>query len=83
MAIGEVVRVVIDHGIWGLGVGSALLLARSLARSRPGRELGRVISIEIRWRYLRWKGVPEAELRRLLRDGWSDDDPKSEPPATV
>lgn len=81
MAIDQVVRVVIDHGAWGLGLGSALLLARFLARSRPGRVLGWIISIEIRWRYLKSKGVPNAELRRLLRDGWNDDDPTSEPPA--
>lgn len=82
MATGEIVRVVVDHGAWGFVLVLALFLARFFVRSRPGRELGRVISIEIRWRYLKWKGVPDDELRRLLRDGWSDD-PKSEPPATV
>lgn len=68
MATGEIVRVVIDHGAWSLG----LFLTLILTRSRPSRELGRVISIEIRWQYLERKGVPDAELRRLLRDGWND-----------
>lgn len=77
--IGEIARVVVDHCVWGLVLASALFLARS----RPARELSRCVSIEIRWRYLKWKGVPDTELQRLLRDGWHDDDPMSEPPATI
>jgi hypothetical protein len=79
----EVMRVVIDHGMWGLVLVWAFFLVRLLVRSRPGRELGRVLSIEIRWRYLKWKGVSDAELKQLLRDVWNDDDPTSEPPTTV
>lgn len=44
MTIGEIVRVGIDHRVWGLVLG----LAFFLARSHPARELGRCISIEIR-----------------------------------
>lgn len=79
MTVGEILRVVVDHGMWGLGMGSILILARS----RPIRELGRIVAIELRWRYLKWKGVPDHDLQRLLRNGWNDDGPKSEPPATV
>ena len=79
MTIDDVVRVVIGHGVWGLVLALVLLLARS----RPARELSRCISIEIRWRYLKWKGVADIELQRLLRDGWNDDNPTSEPPATI
>jgi len=77
VTIGEIVRVVIDPRVGGL------VLIFFLARSHPARELGRCISIEIRWRYMRWKGVPTTELQRLLRDAWNDDDPSSEPPATI
>lgn len=78
MATGEMVQVTLDHGAWGL-----VLILLLFARSRPIRELGRVIAIEIRWRYLKRKGVPEAELQRVLRDGWNDDEPTAGPPTTV
>lgn len=69
MAIDEIVHVVVDHGVWGL----VLVVAVIVARSRPSRELSWCISIEIRWRYLKWKGVPDSKLQQLLRDGWNDD----------
>lgn len=77
--VDEIVRVLVDHGVWGL----VLFLLVLAARSRPARELSRCGAIEIRWRYLRWKGIPEDDLRRLLLDEEDDDDHKSEPPITA
>lgn len=73
---GEIVQVVADHGVTGL----LLFLGVILTRSRPTRELGRCLSIEIRWRYLRAKGIPVAELRRLLLD--DEAEPSGDPPTT-
>lgn len=69
--VGEILRVVLDHGTWGL---AALLLVLA-GRSRPGRELGRCMSTEIRWRYLRRKGIPDAQLRRLLLGDQDHEEP--------
>lgn len=81
----EIVRLVIDHsGIRGLLLALTLLFLARFARAHPGRTLGQVVSTEIRRRYLQYlksRGVPDAELQRLLREIWTDDGPKSEPPA--
>ena len=74
--VGELFRVAAEYGSWGV----AALLSLLAARSRPGRAIGRVIETEIRWRYLRAKGVSEKKLRKLLLDDFGRDDPPELPP---
>lgn len=74
--VSEVFRVAADFGPWGV----VALLGVLAAKSRPVRELSRVIEIEIRWRYLRTKGFSKKELRRLLFDDFDLAPPEILPP---
>lgn len=66
--VDELLRVVVEHGIWGV----VTLLVVLAARSRPARVISRVISAEIKWRYLRAKGLSESKLRKQLLKDWDD-----------
>lgn len=88
VAIQEILRLVIDHPVWGAVAFFLMILVRFgrfLGRSRLGRMVVWVCAFDVWLRYAKSKGVPpdDAELRRLLLDGWNDQDPKSEPPDKV
>lgn len=66
MATWEIVLTTAGEHAWLLLV---VVIVASVARTRPVRAVGWVLSNEIRDRYLRWKHVPDDERLRLITLG--------------